>query len=267
MLISKSNYCPKCKGPHSNDCYAVYDNGSYCYSCGFYKFYGENYFAFKPEFKKDDSRFSNLEFVTNPRQFSQTVLDWLYKYYMYDDLITKYHIMYAPYDEVITKGGAIAKGESLIFPVVKGNNEITFFQRRFFPDKDIFSVGNLAHPTFIGDTGDTLVITEDLISSVRVHESSEFDSLCLFGTGIKKDWLGTLNFWDTRIIWLDGDEPGQQAAKIIESKLHSYAKYHNKEFAFDPINPRIINIKTDKDPKAYSPSEIKQILEEYTDDR
>lgn len=258
MLIHKSNECPKCGGGHANQCYVVYDNGSYCFSCGFFEGHGENYYAFKSvrnalnisDITKD------LDIIRNPKQFSTYILNWLYKYYVYDELIYKYNIYFVPYEEVETKSSRVV-GESLLFPMIE-DGEVVYMQRRFFPDKQVLSSGKQKSPCLLGSGSDTIVITEDYISALRVAEY--VDSICLFGTNLKNDFVKLLYKYKYVIIWLDGDEPGINAALAIKNKLKQKIKQHNRLFAFDPVDIKIAIIKTKQDPKCYKPCVIKNIL-------
>ena len=68
------------------------------------------------------------------------------------------------------------------------------------------------------DNHKTVVLTEDYISAVRVHQCG-VDSWCLFGTTLNySDVELLLNNYNKIYIWLDGDKPGRDgAAKITKS--------------------------------------------------
>ena len=90
-----------------------------------------------------------------------------------------------------------------------------------------------------------LIVTEDVISCIRCNEFS--DSVALGGTNVNnKLLLPILLNYDKIIVWLDGDKAGKTASQVF------YDRYkHLKDIQI---------IHTLKDPKCYSPSEIKEIL-------
>lgn len=264
MLIAKSNDCPKCGGGHINECYAVYDNGSYCFSCGYYSLTnGPKY-----NFKYNNSLINLPKHTTsNINNMSPHIAQWLYNNHIYKNLIHKYGIMYVEYDKFLLKSGSEYSGESLIFPVFN-DHELIYYQRRFFPHKQILTVGK-CDKVFIAekDRGDTIVIVEDFISAIRIGEICS--SMCLFGTSLKKINLDYImnNFLNV-IVWLDGDTPGQNNAVKIIDIIQKRIKKYNIMQPFKKTKLNIFNTSTKKDPKNLTNLEISnnigEILNENT---
>lgn len=104
------------------------------------------------------------------------------------------------------------------------------------------------------DKGSIRVITEDIASAIKV--STVCPSLALLGTSlprrVSRKLLDILASADKFILWLDGDKPGQEAAKKIYKTISQ----------FKPV----CNIVTSKDPKHYETVEIQEILREYVVD-
>jgi hypothetical protein len=115
------------------------------------------------------------------------------------------------------------------------------------------------YPLYVPSWGytDTIVLVEDIRSALKLsyhlHERRKGESsLALLGTdwGGKRGlinylaWLGIKNVH----IWLDGDEAGQKGAEKLYNRLKLY------------FNCRII--KTELDPKWYTPEQIEEILDE-----
>lgn len=263
MLIAKSNNCENCGPGHANDCVAIYSNGWYCFSCNSGKSTGEKDYSY---IKNKNSSSVQLpeNYVTNPSLFSVTILKWLASYHVYHDAIKQHHIMYCPCTTIHTKFNKTYEGESLIFPVVV-NNSIVFYQRRFFPNKQLFSKGENIQPIFSSqNSSDTLVIVEDYISAIRYSRIA--NALCLFGTNMKPKAIKSVAEFKNIVIHLDGDEPGQKAASELYNKLCDTILKRSKMYAFDQTSCSVRSLLTNKDPKCYSDYELKEILynEQYT---
>lgn len=96
-----------------------------------------------------------------------------------------------------------------------------------------------------------LVLTEDWLSGYRVHRATGLEVNALLGTYLNDTIAGKIinGGYETVAVWLDGDKPGQDSARVILKKLRAF-------------NIPAINIVTQKDPKLYSNREIKEILNE-----
>jgi hypothetical protein len=262
-ILTKEHKCPYRDTPHENLAFVTYINGgNWCFSCNKGEFKSSDYYAFR----------DTTSIVTNkkdmliprnywlPKRFSFLTLTWLYKYYVFDELIYKYSIRYSPYTYYTTKNGQIFEGESLIFPIID-NNEIVAYQQRFFPGKQFYSKDV---KKYIFDAGNhntsTVVLVEDFISAIRVGEIE--NCLWLQGTKLTTTMINYLIKNYTHIkIWLDGDEPGQEAAskiyKLLSHKLIKEGTY--RAFAVRE-QQTLNNIVTEYDPKSYSNVEIRHIL-------
>lgn len=254
MIISRSNTCPSCGGPHSNSCYVVYDDGSKCYSCGYGSRNSAEYYAFRP--KLELSSYNDKELylplsTNNTKKFSNNALKWLYDYYIYDELIEKYKIGYVEATPYLH--------ESLLFPILE-SGMVVDYQRRYFP-KAFFSSSGVKKRVFVtGKNTNTIVLVEDFISSIRVGE--EIDCMCLFGTSITQNQINYLmsNYCHIKI-WLDPDEPGVQAATKISNQLFKdYSRYCGINLYQQKGECTIEIISTSEQPKSLSPQQIKEIL-------
>ncbi len=253
MIISRSTECIYCGGGHFNSCYITYDDGDHCFSCGKGTRRSSEYFSYRPEISNSEFGNQVLKTPVYSTEFSPSVLEWLYGYYVYEDLIRKYRIKYCEpqYD----------KPESILLPIMNSKDELIAYQRRFFP-KGFYSTPTVKQLLFIaGKTeGDTICIVEDYISAIRVGEA--IDTLCLFGTSITDDQLSfIINHYNNVIVWMDGDEPGLNAAKKIINKTQKSFSAHNQRYAFKEIKDGQINqLVTVKQPKEHSPHEITQLI-------
>jgi 5S rRNA maturation endonuclease (ribonuclease M5) len=176
-----------------------------------------------------------------------SILKWLYSYYVFDDVIKKHRI------------GFVEDTNSLLFSVVE-DNQVVFAQTRGFPAKHIRGVG-AKHLYKIDNEHNTVVIVEDYISAIRLAENG-VDTICLFGTSINdSDIKPILSRWDNIMIWLDGDEAGIKGRKTIEKKLNMKINELKTRFPLRYTqNWSIFSVSSEKDPKTYSDTEIKEML-------
>jgi hypothetical protein len=187
----------------------------------------------------------------NPSLFSLPILKWLRSYHVTDDIIYKYHI-------------GETSDNSLIMPVID-NDTITMFQQRWFNPRRIITHGSKA--PFIaksGSSSNTIVIVEDFISCIRV--GSVVDSYCMFGTSIPIESLqNIISRYDVIVVWADGDAPGQLAAKNLRTKLESLATKQSLKRSFSLSSSKdIVNVLTSSDPKYYTNTQIRDIINNTT---
>lgn len=251
MLLSMGS-CPFCLNGQSTPCFATYDNGYFCFRCGVKKSCDKSHYAFRPA----PLQAAAIKVPNVTCDFSPNVLQWLYKYYIFEDLIKKYGIYYVPSDEV--------SEESLLFGIYE-EQELVFWQRRFFPSKRFITGGDKNTPFLIMSekcihNADTIVLVEDFISAIRVGEHANV--LCLWGVhvnNVMSKLLANLNM--NIVIWLDPDEAGKKAANELLIKLTKNAEYSAKYRAFSVRESRMISIlETGKQPKDYSDFELSNIL-------
>ena len=261
MTLISMGVCPFCNGGHATPCFAEYDDGYCCFSCGRKK-------KANREFNLSSSAptldVHVIAHTRNPREFDLEILKWLYKYHVYDEVIRKHYIGYAPYEEFVTGRGVSFKGCSLILPVIV-EHKIVMYQRRFFPNKQFITVGDKKVIQLVLPEealfSDVCVLVEDYISSLRV--GAFVDTICLHGTSLSqhvKQYLSTQNY--TKIVlWLDGDKPGIEAADKIGKELGIYLSGYMKTRPFLMRKlPQITTIFSDKQPKEHTDEEIKNRL-------
>lgn len=241
--------CPYCNQGHNTSCFATYVNGYFCFSCGASKSYNKEQQGFLPSpllsKSLDISKLTLPDFVSDPRLFSLELRKWLYKYYLDDKLIRQYNIL--------------AADNSLLF-LSHQDGEIQFYQQRFFPNKKIINHGRKVVHKF-ENNHKTVVLTEDYISAIRVHECG-VDSWCLFGTTLNYSDVDTLlDKYNKVYIWLDGDKAGRDGAAKIVKSIKNRINYVKKKYAYKYTQEYVVkNIVSDKDPKEYSPTEIEVFL-------
>lgn len=241
--------CPNCHRGQSTHCFAIYDNGEKCWSCGHYKAYGVNPFANRST-TVSKRTFEMPTGTTNLNNFSLDCLDYLFSSYMTQELINEYQIMHV--------AGENGRQPSLIFPVIE-DKTIVSCQQRYFPSKKILTYGNKQSTLRINKhKTETVVLVEDFISAVRVGQVE--NSLCLAGTSLNYTQLDyVLDNFSNIVLWLDGDKAGQESASKIIKKLQYVLKITTDWRRLDK-NYSITSVNTSKDPKHYSTKEIRNIL-------
>ncbi len=244
--------CSFCGGGHKTACFATYDDGYHCFSCGKRKSINKSLYAFRQEDPIINNGIVVPKHTYNIKEFSPQVLSWLYKYYVFEDLIRKYRISYVPY----AKFGGF-EGESLLLPYFKGN-ELISYQRRFFPNKKFITGGN-KQTTWVmtcNHKSNMLILVEDYISAIRLGE--HYNTICLQGIKLRYEDCSYISKTYSQIkIWLDPDKEGQAAANIMYNQI---VKALNKDVLFNAFSVRepknVEVITTEKQPKDYSNQEL-----------
>ena len=109
----------------------------------------------------------------------------------------------------------------------------------------------------------TVVLVEDYLSAVRVGQ--HYDTYCLWGTKCSYEFLKELfDSYETVLVWLDNDgtketNSGQVAAQKICKMANSILSYKNRK-RLTPLWA-VKNVLTENDPKTFSDTEIREILE------
>lgn len=240
--------CPMCQKGTDTPCFAEYVDGYHCFSCGAHKKLGGTNYAYRPATAATITSFPH-DTTNTVAKFSPNVLEWLYSYYVFDAMIRDYRIMYCK-----------DKEDSLVFPVIK-DNEIKFWQQRYFPTKRFKTGGNKSEIFYIKHDSNKLVLVEDYISAIRV--ASFANVICLWGTHMNYDMSNFIDNIDmTNVsVWLDPDAAGQDAAKKIFNRLENKMHYLSGTRAFAIREQRTLTIlDTEKQPKQYSDTELKSIL-------
>lgn len=95
-------------------------------------------------------------------------------------------------------------------------------------------------------SGPDLVLTEDILSAVRVGRIAK-QAVALLGTSANHEQLASIHGAERIAVWLDPDRAGRVAAYKIERSLSLQGK-------------AVQRIRTDRDPKFFSNREIRRLL-------
>ncbi len=242
-MVTKSQ-CPECAShgkDNHKDNLVTFDNGNQlCFSCGYTN---HNHTHYKHLVQKS----TNEKSISLPDDISNTlpnrVLVFLNQYYITPNQIKNNFILWSE------------QYERVCFPIYTPT-ELLAWQGRYLgkdPKKPKwFSQGKLNEILHITKPYTSkLVLTEDIISAIRVGSQEEYCASPLFGSHVSVKKLAqylliyrVYKFY----LWLDKD-------KEIES--YKYAQ-RARQLGID-----CVTIVTDKDPKAYTDEEITTILKDY----
>lgn len=261
--LVETTHCPYCNRGHNTPCFAIYNDGYHCFSCG----------KTKKSDKKSDFSFkiTNTKhgidlpenIIFNCSNFSTEVLKWLYRYNILDFEIRNHKIGYCC-------GDGKKLESSLFLPVYSsndGNNIIEFYQQRFFPNKKFLTNGSKkGGMLLLNSKSDILVIVEDYISAIRC--SKYVNTLCLFGVHMTFDMfkkIENINIKKIKI-WLDPDVPGVKAAKEVKNDLIKNINNFYLKYSFAISEYKLVeSINSELQPKDYTNIVLKSILENNND--
>ena len=234
--------CPECakrgKDNH-HDNLAVYPNNAvYCFSCGYYQ---NKSIRYKPTLPVNTL-------------YKEIALPWDITYDLPEKVLQYLNSFFLTRQEI--KENKILWSDSkqrVCFPIFNGDKLLAWQGRYLGEDKTKpkwFSQGNLKEILHIikPERNANLVLTEDIVSAIRVGSQENFCASPLFGSNISVQQFQryNLNLYPNKIfLWLDKD-------KELES--HKFALKARQ------IGIPCVTIVTDRDPKTYTHIEIKRIL-------
>ena len=238
--------CPNCakqgKDRAGNNLAIYSDNSSFCFSC--------NYYTTKNN-KKTISQSSKRKqrTISLPSDSSLTIpieikQNFLTKYGITNEDCTKHSIMWSSYYQ------------RLYFPILYEGELLGYLGRycgnnptnpKWYSHGDL---GKIIHP--IGnETSTLLVLTEDIISAIKVSHLNNILCIPLFGSHISNlQWLRLKLLYPNHkiILWLDKDKE-KESIKFV---------YTGKQLGIN-----CWSVITTEDPKALDELEIKKVLDIY----
>ena len=234
-----------CDDCGSRDALAEYEKNTYCFSCGVSKKKGnvKHFFA-------RDTKPKVMGKVVLPKNTGQTMPSeaqkLLLKGGITDDIALEYGIFHVANATLwTTQNKPIYVKNRLIFPCYSDNKDLVWYQARAVDKADqpkYYTVGNKDYLFKAGEDGDTVVITEDMLSAIKVGHHTR--AISLQGTSINKQNLVDISQKYTNIIvWLDGDKPGLDAARKIIKQ-------------FQLVASNVQQIITGRDPKCLTNGQI-----------
>lgn len=193
--------------------------------------------------------------VYNPMDFHPEALEWLFKHFVFEDLIKKYKIAYMP------------DRHRVFMPLFDKDGKICYYiTRGLIPgDKKYLTSTGMKPPlvTIENSSNQALVLVEDYISTIRLGQ--HYNVAFLQGTGLSRELLNYILENYTHVVtWLDSDMPGQAGARKIEQAIraHELRMLETRIYARPDLQSpvKINNVCTELDPKCLTDEEISKIL-------
>ncbi len=252
--MPKMGVCPYCGQGANTACFAEYHDGYKCFSCGAFK---KNNWGLFHGGRSRDCVQGNIEIPKvnkNPSSFTLQAQKWLLDRYITTDMAKYYNIWETERNSFIFP----IMGQFIVYPVVE---KIGFYVERYYNEKKIFNKGERVQPVLGIRESRTLVIVEDFISAIRIHDAG-YNSMCLFGTKSKYSTLyPIITKYDNIVVYLDNDDAGQIKSNVLQLCQWVKNNYERKRsLVYSPIN--VYNLRTEKDPKWYSRNELQRDIDE-----
>lgn len=236
--------CPKCRAighDRAGDNLAVYSDGSkYCFRCGYLET-ASGIQRIRGENERDIS--STHREITLPRDVDSAIPDrgrrFLRDFALTEQDVKNNMILWSDYYQ------------RLVFPYFSDEG-LVGWQGRYLGQGEKakwFSQGDLKNILHVvgNKLSKTVVLVEDIVSAIKVAHDIHVCASPLFGSHINMSKLLQLKKkYDTILVWLDKD---------VQTKAVKYAA-NGRVLGMD-----VRNIITDNDPKSYTDSQIKEILD------
>ena len=244
--------CPTCG---SRTGFKEFEDTSYCFKC--HKWTPKGYAGiYKPRATPTTSSLLlPPKLVYNPQDMHPEALQWLFQYYIFEGMIKKYSIAYIP------------DRHRVFLPILDKNRNICYYITRGLIPGDIkYLTCKGVKPQMCcieNSTNQAIVLVEDYISAIRLGE--HYNVVFVQGTSLSRKLINYIVDKYTHVVtWFDSDEPGKNAARNAETCIreHELRTLENRIYTRpDPLEQIIIkNVCTEKDPKCYTDSEIRDIL-------
>lgn len=238
--LIKMGSCPNC---NSSDAFAHYTDHKFCYSCKHYEA-GEQSIADRREYLTFKNTHTKGPIL--PEDFSyhipQQGVDWLQKYNITQKEVLNHRMGWSEHGVTVRDKQV---GPLLIFPVYAEVGHLSMWQARNFgtTGPKYITRGGKDHLHILGQQheSDTIVLTEDLLSAIKVSRIAP--SMPLWGSFMSLEHARRLSTrFKKAVIWLDKDK-AQEALKQAANASHIFEQ-------------GISCIRTERDPKEYSTQEI-----------
>lgn len=222
MAFIQHHPCPRC---NSKDNLAEYDNGFFCFGCG-YKNLKRDLSLFKPRNTVKVRDDINLD-----KNLPKTALKWLLKYNLTEKEMEQF---YYSHERVI-------KNEKRHCNLLVLYADSNYWLARNLDDgaySKYVSSGN--KPIIKYGTGQTLVFVEDIISAIKVGR--QFTAIPMLGSKVSQDMWTEAKNYDKVIVWGDRDKATSNVTSCRRAR--------------EVLGKEVRCIITEKDPKDYSDTEI-----------
>lgn len=220
--------CPKCG---SRDNLGEYDDHYFCFGCKYTK-KKDDVHSLRQRIAKKDTNEKEFEMIDKISDLPRNAMKWLLSYGITQDEIEEYGFKWSPKKQMLVLLDTVRYWQGRIFDP---NNPIKYLSSGMKPIQEY-------------GTGDSAVLTEDILSAVKVARlRQQYCGIPLLGSTLSYEAEQYLvDKYKTVYIWLDRDKALN--ALRIKRKLQQRG-----------LNARVVV--TDLDPKEYSKEEIQGYLE------
>jgi len=214
--------CPKCG---SKDNLGDYTDHQFCFGC--------QHYVKKNDLKSLRSRINKTANVNNHypinvvEDIPPQAWKWLLKYNITSKEVEKYKIRWSPMD-------------MLVLCMTK-----TYWQARNFGFGNQKYKSNGNKPCLLYGKGKTVILVEDVLSSIKIARTEDYSSIPLLGSSLSKEIEDKLSTYKAVYVWLDRDKA--KNAVRITNRLREIG-----------ITSKVIV--TELDPKEYNKQEINKWL-------
>ena len=125
-----------------------------------------------------------------------------------------------------------------------------FIARAVFKDNPKYLIAGDVPDTYELKHGDLVVVTEDILSAIKVYRSG-FSAVAILGTSVSIPAAAVIGEYKTVVCWTDGDKAGDSAYLKLRRRLGLY-------------DTTLHRIRTTDDPKLLHINEIKDKLNVYS---
>lgn len=158
----------------------------------------------------------------------------------------------------LRKIGYSPSWDRLILPVVNNGNIVLWQGRKLsgagpkyvtHGDKSVVAI----YQSQNFRAASTVVLTEDIVSAMRVAQDTGCDAIALLGTSLSDRVLSYLQYANYKrvLVWMDNDVPGQEAKHLIRNRL-------------EPVLAAVVDSYSLPEPKLQAPSQLAEILAPYS---
>ena len=197
--------------------------------------------------RRADDELKEKKFITLPSDYTREIppagLLWLSRGGITSALAAKYNIGYSPYYARV------------FLPVYRGG-DLVYWQARAVHQgqtpKYINPKVDKSEVRFVSQRSgleETIVVTEDILSAIRVGEVKGVTGCSILGTTASPSDLRFINSFKQIILWFDPDEAGRKCTLQIKRSLAL-------------IGRQVQTISSDKDPKEYTHRQLQEMLSE-----
>lgn len=240
-FLLRTEQCPICAREgkdRSRNNLAVYSDGhTFCYGG-----HGllENGSVIKSFVNKELSCQITQHQVTLPTDcdtsYPDRAIRWIAKYELDRNDLLSHNVLWSE------------SNQRLIFPIYDSEYGVIAWQGRWFGEGDKvkwFGRGNLSHCFNIMGSGSSIVLVEDVVSSIKLAKLTT--TMPLYGSFISKDrWVRLRKLGFTNVsLFLDPDKRKESIQFSRMGQLYGF---------------NVRNISADKDPKEISYTQLKEIL-------